>query len=366
MTFQTLIIGLVAFLLVIIVLSQISKIGDLMRSMVRNQDKAEEDSANMLGTIFAIVGFVGMALLTISYFAARDRFLPVAASELGREWTKSFNFYSIFIVIIFFVTHILLFVFSYKYRYKLGRVVHYFPESMKLEAIWTIIPLIVLVMLAITTTPKWIKATSKPSEDALHIRVTGKQFEWYVAYPGKDNTFGERDIMQFGNIDNLMGLDPKDEAGYDDVYSFTEIVVPVNKEIVFNLSALDVIHDLYLPHFRVKMDAIPGVPTRIKVIPDTTTEEMREITGNPEYNYEIACAELCGTGHWNMRRVLKVVTQEEYDSWIAEQPIAMETHYTDILASIGEPVELIQEENNETEETDEQSVDETETALLQH
>ena len=113
----------------------------------------------------------------------------------------------------------------------------------------------------------------------------------------------------------------------------TEIVVPVGEEIAFDLTALDVIHDFYLPHFRMKMDAIPGVPTSIKIPPDKTTAQMIEETGNPNFEYEIACAELCGSGHWNMRTTLRVVSQEEYESWLSEQTLAKEMYYNTLLAS---------------------------------
>ena len=343
MTLANVIIGLVLLLVIIIVLNQLTKVGDLLSGLTSDEDKNEENKSGIIATIFAIVGVVGTILLVYSYFAVEDRFLPVAASELGRDFTKFFQIYSIPILIIFFVTHALLFFFAYRYRYKTGRKIFYFPESNKLELIWTSIPLIVVVILGLSTMGKWIQATSKPSEDALHIKVTGMQFKWFIAYPGEDEQFGERDVMQYGELQNLLGLNPNDELGYDDKYA-EEVVVPVNKEIAFEISALDVIHDFYLPHFRVKMDAIPGVPTRLKILPDKTTEEMREITGDPDFEYEIACAELCGSGHWNMRKVLRVVSQAEYETWLSEQMSAKELYYNTLLAA--------QEEENMNESED--------------
>lgn len=331
MTFTGLLIAVVLILLVIVVLAQLSKVVDLLRDLVDNKEKSEEQYSGFIATLFVIVGVVGIALLVMSYFDSADKFLPVAASELGRDWSKYFKIYSTPIVVIFFITHALLFLFSYQYRYKVGRKVKYFAESNKLEFIWTSIPFVVLVGLGLATTGKWIQATSKPSEDALHIKITGMQFKWFIAYPGADNEFGSRSIMKFGELQNLLGLDPDDKKGYDDLYA-EEIVVPVNREIAFDLTALDVIHDFYLPHFRVKMDAIPGVPTRLKITPDKTTEEMREITGNPNFEFEVACAELCGTGHWNMRKVLKVVSEEEYKVWLTKQMSAKELYYDNLLA----------------------------------
>lgn len=346
MTLTNLIIWLVLLLIVIIVLNQLTKVGDLISGMTSTDDEDEENKANLFSTIFLIVGAVGIILLVYSYFAVDQRFLPVAASELGRAYTKFFKIYSAPILVIFFITQIVLFYFAYKYRFKADRKVFYFPESNKLELIWTTVPLIVVVVLGLSTMGKWIETTSKPSEDALHIKVTGMQFKWFIAYPGQDNQFGQRDVIKYGELQNLLGLNPNDSLGYDDKYA-QEIVVPVNKEIAFDISALDVLHSFYLPHFRVKMDAIPGVPTRMKITPDKTTAEMREITGDPNFEFEVACAELCGSGHWNMRRVLKVVSQQEYEAWLAEQMSAKELYYNTLLAE--QQTEQVQNAVEETE-----------------
>ncbi len=361
MTFTNLVIGLIAFVLLIIVLMQISKVAELLRSSRKDQEKAEQDSSRSLARIFLSVGIIGTILIIWSYFSQSHKYLPEAASELGRAWHNIF--YKVFtppIMIVFFITQGLLFYFAYKYRYKKGRKVEYFSHSNRLEMIWTSVPLITMIVFGAITIPKWVQATSAPSENAMHIRITGMQFKWFMAYPGKDGEFGERKVRQYGNIQNLLGLNPYDEKGYDDVY-VDELVVPVNQEISFDLEALDVIHDFYLPHFRMKMDCVPGVPTRLKIIPDITTEEMRTKTGNPDFNYEIACAELCGTGHWNMRRVIKVVSQDEFDRWLNEQMLAKDLYYNTILEDVQkkdsydmegarEQVEMeAQEEINESE-----------------
>lgn len=332
MTLTTLLFVLALILLTIVVLAQLSKVGDLLSDLAGDEEKSEENQAAIYSAIFAIVGVIGIVLLFLSYKSVDHKFLPEAASALGRDYTKYFRLFSIPIVAIFLITHALLFGFAYLYRYKSGRKVFYFPESNKLEIIWTSIPLVVLVGLGLLTTPKWIQATSKPGEDALHIKVTGQQFKWFVGYAGKDGQFGERDFSyarKYG-INNMLGLNPNDQKGYDDLYT-TEVVLPVGQEVSFDLSALDVIHDFYLPHFRVKMDAIPGVPTRIKITPDRTTAQMKEITGNPDFEFEIACAELCGSGHWNMKMPLRVVEQAEYDAWLAKQMSAKDLFIDTIL-----------------------------------
>ncbi|MBX2846614.1 MAG: cytochrome c oxidase subunit II [Saprospiraceae bacterium] len=334
MSFNNFLIVLFVIATIVIVMAQIAKLGDMITNLKKDPEKAEEESSTNLALLFIVSGLLFVGLITWSYFNQQPRFLPEASSELGRDW--DWLFYIVFsppIVLIFFITHALLFWFVYKYSYKKGRVGFYFPESIKLEMIWTVVPAVVMIALVGLGLGKWIKATSPPSEDAMHIRITGMQFKWMINYAGDDGEFGDRDIRKWGKefgIQNLLGLDPTDAEGYDDIYP-DEIVVPVNQEIAFDINALDVLHDFYLPNFRIKMDAVPGVPTRIKIKPDVTTAQMREKLGDPDFEYEIACAELCGTGHWNMKKVLRVVSQEEYDEWLASQATAKAIYYQPLL-----------------------------------
>ena len=109
-----------------------------------------------------------------------------------------------------------------------------------------------------------------------------------------------------------------DVASHDDFIA-DEIVLPVNKPVSINIGALDVLHNFYLPHFRLMMSAVPGVPTHLWFRPTVTTEEMKKETKNPNFEYIVACNKLCGSGHYNMKKKLRIVTQEEYDKWFAEQ-----------------------------------------------
>jgi len=329
MSFTNFIIFLLVIAFIIIVLAQIAKLGDLITYLKKDPEKAEEESANNIGLLFAFVGFAFLILLTWSFFHWRDKWLPEAANELGRDWDNIFGIFSIPIIIVFFLTHFALFVFIYRYRYKKGRIGTYFPESHKLEMIWTAIPAVVMIALVALGIPKWNQFTKKPSDDAMHIRVTGMQFKWMINYPGADGEFGDRNIRKNGNLSNLLGLDPEDSKGMDDLFP-DEIVIPVDKEIYFQIGALDVLHDFYLPHFRAKMDAVPGVPTGFGITADVTTAEMREKLDDPNFEFEVACAELCGTGHWNMKKVLRVVEQDEYDAWVAEQTLGKDGMYKNI------------------------------------
>ena len=159
-----------------------------------------------------------------------------------------------------------------------------------------------------------------PPDDAYVIEVTGKQFAWKIRYPGKDGKLGKT-IPAIRNPENELGMDPNDPNGQDDIIvgGASGYYMPVNKPIVLKINALDVLHAVYLPHFRVKMDAVPGMQTQFWFIPEITTAQMRERIGNEDFVFEMACAELCGKSHFAMKAVVYVTEQEEVDEWLSKQ-----------------------------------------------
>ena len=136
-----------------------------------------------------------------------------------------------------------------------------------------------------------------PESEALVVQVTGEQFAWNVHYAGPDGEFGRTDIKLIDLQSNPLGLDRSDPAAKDDVTTLNQLYLPVNKPIIVRLRSKDVIHSFGVPEFRVKQDAVPGLTIPIWFVPNVTTAEMRTRTGNPEFQYEIACAQLCGLGH---------------------------------------------------------------------
>ena len=145
----------------------------------------------------------------------------------------------------------------------------------------------------------------------------GKQFNWEVRYAGKDGSLGNYDFRKI-DATNSMGVDFTDSNSFDD-FMPREIHVPKGKNILLKIRARDVLHSVYMPHFRLKMDAVPGMKTQFWFIPTISTAEMREKTGNPEFDYELACTELCGTGHYAMRMVVVVDEPAEFDKWFSSQ-----------------------------------------------
>src|SRR6476661_8487369 len=157
------------------------------------------------------------------------------------------------------------------------------------------------------------------ASEALTVQVTGEQFAWNVHYPGPDGVFGRTDLTKIDLQSNPLGLDRSDPAAKDDVTTVNQLYLPVNKPIIVNLRSKDVIHSFNVPEFRVKQDAIPGLTIPIWFIPNVTTAEMRQRTGNPQFQYEIACAQLCGLGHYRMRGFVTVLSTEEFQKWMDDE-----------------------------------------------
>jgi cytochrome c oxidase subunit 2 len=161
--------------------------------------------------------------------------------------------------------------------------------------------------------------TVPPENQALVVNLTPEQFAWNVRYAGPDGVFGRTDIKLIDLQSNPLGVDRSDAAAKDDVTTVNQLYLPVNKPIIVNLRSKDVIHSFNVPEFRVKQDAIPGLTIPIWFIPNVTTAEMRERTGNPQFQYEIACAQLCGLGHYRMRGFVTVLSTEEFQKWMDDE-----------------------------------------------
>jgi cytochrome c oxidase subunit 2 len=158
-----------------------------------------------------------------------------------------------------------------------------------------------------------------PENEALVVHVTAEQFAWNVRYAGPDGVFGKTDITLIDVQTNPLGLDRNDPAAKDDVTTLNQLYLPANRPIIVKLRSKDVIHSFGVPEFRVKQDAIPGLTIPIWFVPTVTTEEMRSRTGNAEFQYEIACAQLCGLGHYRMRGFVNVLSTDEFQKWMADE-----------------------------------------------
>lgn len=307
----------VGVLLIFSIIWMVYRIQTLV-SVVKGSDKKIASGSNKVNAILFIVFLLGGGILMFWYSIKEfDNYQLPVASEHGVV-TDSLFWWSMGITgIVFLITHILLFIFPYKYQYSEKRKASFYPDNNKLEVIWTIVPAIVLAGLVISGWVAWSDITAPAPENAHTVEIMGSQFQWDVRYPGKDNVLGDYDYRLI-TATNSHGVDFSDKNSIDDFPS-PVVVIPKGEPVLFKIRARDVLHSVFAPHMRLKMDAVPGMPTRFWFVPTKTTAEMREETGNPDFNYEIACTEICGKGHFSMRKIIEVVEPEAYQKWFAEQ-----------------------------------------------
>lgn len=241
------------------------------------------------------------------------------------------------------------------------------------------VALIEAVLIVGFAIPLWAKRVNEfpPEGDAVVVRVVAEQFAWNVHYPGPDGLFGPTDISLV-SADNPVGLDRSDMDAKDDLVTINQLVLPVGKPVIVRLSSKDVIHSFGVPLLRVKQDAIPGqvIPVWFEAVETTENIQARmakkyslstsgvtfstmvtmedymgpdstviapkgsllfpdvvdqltqagftEILASPETPMEIACAQLCGLGHYRMRGSVSIKTMEEYEAWLAEEALYLQ------------------------------------------
>ncbi len=306
-------------ILVLVILYMIFKIGNLV-GLVKGKKEEEFsiswNNANaMMFMIFMVVGLGGFFWYSYAHF---DEYtLPVAS--IHGEVTDSLFWITMWITVIAFaIIFVVMFWFTFAYKYEKGRKAAYFADNHKLEILWTVVPAIVLALLVFRGLRVWQEITGPASKEAVVVEMVGQQWLWMARYPGvKDKTLGHHNYKLI-DASNEFGLDLTDKNSFDDFKSL-ELHIPVGQEILMKIRAKDVLHSVFLPHFRVKMDAVPGVQTHFKFTATKTTAQMREELNNPAFNYEMACTEVCGRGHFSMKFPVVVDTQEDYQKWIESQ-----------------------------------------------
>lgn len=271
-------------------------------------------------SLFALFLVVGLYGVYWEYTVHGAMLLPDAASEHGKKIDEMFNLTLIITTIVFVVTHILLFGFSYIYKYSAKRKAYYYPHNNTIEKIWTIVPALVLTVLVLMGFLTWRSIFFKvedPKNKPLQIEVTSEQFKWSIRYPGADGVVGNKNY-KLTTATNPLGIDFKDLNSRDDEMA-DEMVIPVGKPVKLILTSKDVIHSFYMPHFRVQLNTVPGMRVYFEFTPTKTTAEMQQETNDPNFKYLFYCAKICGSGHYNMQKVVRVVSDAEYKTWIAEQ-----------------------------------------------
>lgn len=316
---MTMFLTIAVIVLIFVVIFQIAKASEYV-SVLKGEETSRKQNNKVNGflmVVFLVVGMIGVWYCNKLYF--HKTLLNVDSASVEGARVDSMLWITIAVTgIVFVATQAVLFWFAYKYQDS-GRKVFYFPHNNKLEVLWTIVPAIVLTVLVVIGLRNWFLFTGEPPKEAMVVEVTGRQFSWIFRYPGKDGSFGKK---YYKNIDdaaqNSLGILWDDQLSHDDVVT-DKLILIKGKPVKLVIGSRDVIHDVGLSHFRMKMDAVPGIPTTLWFTPKYTTKEMAELTKNPNFVYEISCDQMCGNSHFSMRGIIEVVTQEEYDMWQAKQ-----------------------------------------------
>ena len=342
---------LVIFVLVLIGIAvwQLTKIFDLTQVGKTDNDSGVANDRDNSVNGYLMFGFLGFIYIFTIYslWAWGDFVLGTPASEHGVEVD---NLMDISMWLIFFVqtvTQFLLHYYAFKYKGKEGQKALYFADNNKLEAVWTIIPVIVLAVLILYGLFTWNEIMYyDDDEDVMYVELYAKQFSWEARYAGDDNTLGKANVRYIEGI-NTLGVDVEDPNTQDDKV-VQELHLPKGKKVVFKIRSQDVLHSAYMPHFRAQMNCVPGMITQFAFVPTVTTAEMRldeaiikkveginkirakksiELVANGKaaldpytFDYLLLCNKICGASHYNMQMKIVVDTPEDFKKWLAEKP----------------------------------------------
>ncbi|MBI3932340.1 MAG: cytochrome c oxidase subunit II [Acidobacteria bacterium] len=209
--------------------------------------------------------------------------------------------------LVFIATNLLLAFVAWRYEDHEGAKAAYWHDNTRLEIAWTAVTAVIMFAFLFNALKLWADMTSEAPRDAVVVEVTGQQFRWVVRYPGKDGAFGKTDAAKVDvDTENYIGLDKSDPDAKDDVLMVNDVYLPVGKPAAVRIRSTDVIHSFFLPNFRVKQDALPGMTTKTWFIPKV------------EGDYEIACAEHCGLGHYKMKGQLHVLSPDAFEAKLVE------------------------------------------------
>ncbi len=362
--------------LVVLAVAQLTRLYELSRKLSKKREEDISYANNKLNAklmlVFMVLFFAFYIGLTIMY---GDKLLPVSASEHGESIDSLMDLNLVIISLVFFLVNGLLFVFASKYYKVEGGKALFQPHNNKLELIWTIVPTVVLFVIIISGLVVWNNVTGVKDPNNINIELYSKQFDWTARYAGDDNVLGQANVNFISGTNPLGVVSPEviedkladikenierleDELanqvfsddvedqktmnlhnlkaqfarvsafkfegetlddGYDDKLVKAEFHIPVGKMVNFQFRSQDVIHSAYMPHFRAQMNTVPGMITNFSFKPTITTAEMREITGNKEFNYALLCNKICGAAHYNMKMDIIVESEEDYNKWLASQ-----------------------------------------------
>jgi cytochrome c oxidase subunit II len=303
-------------ILVFVVLYQIGQASELS-TILKEEERTNRKRNNWMAWAFLLM----LPLLFVGFYFCHEWFqgkmLPESASDHGIKYDEMFYWTLLVTGFIFIITQALLFFFAFKYRDNDKRTTFFFVHSNMLEVAWTTIPAIAMAILVAIGMINWFKMTSEAPANSQIVEVIGKQFNWIMHYPGPDGKLGKRNYLLTDDATNVLGIDYKnDKNAMDDVIMESgELHIEKGRPVKLIIGSRDVIHDVGLPHFRMKMDAVPGIATTIWFTPLITTEEMAIKTDNPKFVYEISCDQMCGKGHYSMKGTVIVHDKAGMKTW---------------------------------------------------
>jgi cytochrome c oxidase subunit 2 len=346
---MTSLLVIIVLVLLAVALWQLTKIFDLTQVGVSDSDNSQiatDNDNNVQG--YLMFGFLAFIYIFSIYSLFRwgSLVLHTPASEHGADVDNLMNITWILIFTVQAITQVLLHFFAFKYRGKKDQKALYFADNNKLEAIWSVIPAVVLAGLILYGLYAWNNIMFvDEDEDTIVIELYAQQFNWKARYSGQDNVLGKANV-RFIEGANSVGVDMSDKNAQDD-FVVTELHIPKGKKIHFKMRSQDVLHSAYMPYFRAQMNCVPGMVTEFAFVPIYTSAEYRELPymvekvaninairakksielvakGQPAldpytFDYLLLCNKICGASHYNMQMKVVVDTPEDYKKWLSEQ-----------------------------------------------
>ncbi len=261
--------------------------------------------AMAVGALFALIGLVGI------YYGLGQWRAPELASRHGAGVDAMMVYLLVCTGALFLIGHLLLgymiFANGRSDRVTL-RMATPKTEKMLSVVLGFLMALIAEGGVVVIGVPVWNEYyRSELPDNAVTVEVLSQQFVWNFRYPGPDGVFGRTDPSLYDDVTNPMGIDPTDPASADDIVMINNLYLPADEMVHLVMKSRDVIHSFFLPHFRVKQDAVPGMSIDVTFTPTRTGD------------FDIACTELCGMAHYRMQGYLHVLPRAEFDDWLASQ-----------------------------------------------
>jgi len=349
---MTALLVVLVLVLLSVALWQLSKIFALTQIGKKSTDESSQvagDNDNRVNG-YLMFGFLAFIYLITIICIVKYGSYPLMSNSASEHGIEVDQLMWISMILIFFVqtvTQALLHYYAYKYSGKKGQVAAYISDNNKLEFIWSAIPAIVLAVLIFFGLYAWtdIMFVNEKEEKPIVIEVYAQQFKWTARYAGEDNVLGKANVRLIEGV-NTLGVDLADPNAQDDIVT-EELHIPKGKKVIFKIRSQDVLHSMYMPHFRAQMNCVPGMVTQFAFTPIMTTQEMRDTpemiekvdninairtkkskeleaqgkTGLDPYTFDylILCNKICGSSHYNMQMKVVVDEPQEYQKWLKEK-----------------------------------------------